>query len=387
MTVRKETESPQRISQCLEAERSIIDGISDALVMLDAKTYEILDVNQAFLDLYDVDYENAVGKTCSEITQHWSNPCSQMIGDEPCPLRESVSTGNSSNVEHVHKDKDGNKLYLEITSHPLKNVHGEVTRVIQISRDVSKRRRAEEFLREKLTKSEHLAAFGQLVAEITHEVKNPLMMIGGFAQQLIQPVDEETKVEKLTIIIDQVKRLEKLIADLKELYTTEAPVDELFSVKEVLDRVSSLVKEACANNSVQMEIVVDESDLLVKGDPRKIEQVFLNVVKNSLEAMENGGKLSAQVKSLGGKVETTITDDGCGIPKEHLDKILECFFTTKSYGTGLGLCISKKYMDELEGSSFFVESEEGKGTTVKISLPVYAGDSGDTAVKRSICSL
>ena len=102
-----------------------------------------------------------------------------------------------------------------------------------------------------------------------------------------------------------------------------------------------------------------------------MEQVLLNAINNSIEAMENGGNLSIRAKISGDTAEIIIEDDGCGIPKEHMDKILECFFTTKSYGTGLGLCNLKKYIDQHEGSSFFVESEEGKGTNVKINLPIY----------------
>jgi PAS domain S-box-containing protein len=374
-------ESLELIFQHLETKESIINGISDALMLLDAKTYEILDVNQAFLNLYKVSFEQVFGKTCYEITHHLSKPCSQMFSDEPCPLKETVSTANFSNAEHVHKDRHGNNLYFEITSYPLKDVNGEVTRIIHLSRDVSERRRAEEDLKKKLTESEHLVALGQLVAEITHEIKNPLMMIGGFAQQLIQPVDEETKVKKLSIIIEQVARLEELIADLRKLYLSKALSNEPFKLKEVLDRVHSLVKDECLKKNIQAKLIIDENDLLVSGDPSKMEQVFLNVIKNSIEAMENGGNLSIEVKLSDERAEITICDDGCGIPKEHMDRILECFFTTKSYGTGLGLCISKKYIDEHEGSSISVDSEEGKGTTVKIGLPIYRRDSGDDGTK------
>lgn len=368
-------ESLDLIFQHLETKDSIINGISDALMLLDARTYEILDVNQAFLNLYKVDYEQVIGKTCYEITHDLSRPCFQISSDEPCPLKETVSTGIFSNAEHVHKDRHGNNLYFEITSYPLKDAHGEVSRIIHISRDVSERRRAEEVLKEKLTEAEHLAALGQLVAEITHEIKNPLMMIGGFAQQLIQPVNEDTKVKKLAIIIEQVERLEALIEDLRKLYLPKALSYEPFKLKEVLDRVYALVKDECVKKNIQAKLIIEENDLLVSGDSSKMEQVFLNVVKNSIEAMENGGNLSIVVNSSDERAEITVTDDGCGIPREHIDKIMECFFTTKSYGTGLGLCISKKYIDEQKGSSISVQSEEGKGTTVKMGLPIYRRDS------------
>jgi len=354
----------------LEQKESIINGISDALLLLDTEDYEILDVNQAFLNLYKVSRNQVIGNTCHEITHHSSRPCSQISDHDPCPLEKSVLTGGLSQAEHVHKDRDGNDLYIEISSYPVKNAHGKVTRVIQLSRDVTDRRQVEEALKKKVTQSEQLAALGQLVAEITHEIKNPLMMIGGFARQLLQPADEETKAKKLTIILEQVERLEKLLADLREFYMPSAPIIEVVDIKRVLERVYSLVKNECAKKNIQTELKLDEKAHLLNWDPNKLEQVFLNVIKNSIEAMGNGGNLSIQGKLFGEKVEICIDDNGCGIPKAHMDKIMDCFFTTKGYGTGLGLCISKKFIDEHEGSSLTVKSEEGRGTTVRVTLPL-----------------
>ena len=366
--------SPDWLYEELQEKESIINGISDALMLLDAENYEILDVNQAFLNLYKLSRDQVIGNTCHEITHHLPQPCSQISDHDPCPLEKSALTGGPSQAEHVHEDRDGNDLYIEISSYPIKNARDEVTRIIHLARDVTDRRRAEEALKEKVTRSEHLAALGQLVAEITHEIKNPLMMIGGFARQLFQPADEETKVKKLTIIIEQVERLEKLLADLREIYMPKAPTIEVVNIKRVLERVYSLVKDECAKKNIRTEAIIHEKAFLVSWDPSKLEQVFLNVIKNSIEAMGTGGNLSIRGKLSGDKVEISIDDDGCGIPKEHMDKVLDCFFTTKSYGTGLGLCISKKFIEEYDGSSLSVKSEEGKGTTVNVTLALHSGE-------------
>ncbi len=225
-------------------------------------------------------------------------------------------------------------------------------------------------LQKKITESEHLAALGQLVAELTHEIKNPLAMIGGFARQLIQSADEKNRVKKASIIAEEVKRLETLLADLREYYLPRAVTSEPVDLQKLLGKVYSLIRDECAKKNIKTELKIDPNAHIVAGDPSKLEQVYLNLVKNSIEAMDNGGNLTISTRGLADeKVEITIDDDGCGIPKEHLDKILECFFTTKTYGTGLGLCISKKFIDEHEGSCFNVESKPGRGTTFKISLP------------------
>ena len=359
------------LHQQLAEKESIINGISDAIMLLDAKTYEILDVNNAFLNTYRLSRDQVLGKTCYKITHHKSKPCSRYLKSEPCPLEESVSKGTSTKAEHVHKDRDGNNLYFEITAYPMKNNDGNVSRIIHLSRDVTDRRHAEKALQEKVKQSENMASLGQLIAEIIHEIKNPLMMIGGFAQQLFQPTDEQTKVKKLTIITGQVTRLENLIADLREYYLVRSPDYQAVNVKEVSEKIHSLVEDECTRKNIRINLAIREEALMVRWDPNILEQVLLNAINNSIEAMENGGNLSIRAKISGDTAEIIIEDDGCGIPKEHMDKILECFFTTKSYGTGLGLCNLKKYIDQHEGSSFFVESEEGKGTNVKINLPIY----------------
>ena len=351
----------------IEDKDSIINGISDAIMLLDAKTYKILEVNQAFLNSYRMTLDQVIGKTCHEITHRRPEPCPEATGAH-CPPRQTVLKGDIYRTEHVHKDSEGNDIYFEIASYPVRDASGNISRIVHLSRDVTERRRAEEALKERVTRSEHLAALGQAVSEITHEIKNPLMMIGGLARQLLQRPDEETKSEKLTIITKEVARLEKLLSELRDYYLPKASDCQAVNVGDVLQKVHLLVKDECTKRGVRSELRVDGTDLIVTWDRNKLEQVLLNVIKNSLEAMESGGNLSIEAKSSGDKVEISVRDDGRGIPKKHLDKITNCFYTTKSYGTGLGLCISKKYVDEHQGSTFSLESDDGKGTTVRISL-------------------
>ena len=215
----------------LQEKESIINSISDPLMVLDTRTYRILDVNRAFLTSYKIGEEEVLGKACYEITHNHSRPCPELNHSEPCPLKESLLGKGPVHTEHVHRDHEGGNVYVEISAYPLRDADGEIDRIVHLSRDVTDRRRAEEALKERLTRSEHLADIGQLVAEIAHEIKNPLMMIGGFARQLFEPVDEETKVKKLTIITEQAQRLEKLLGELKEYYSPRDPGFEVVDVK------------------------------------------------------------------------------------------------------------------------------------------------------------
>ena len=228
-------------------------------------------------------------------------------------------------------------------------------------------------LREQVMQSERLAALGQMVAEITHEIKNPLMMIGGFAQQLTKETDDEKNLQKLNIITEEVRRLERLLADLKEFYQVRTIVSEPVDIRELLEKVFSLVQEDCERHNIQTEVTLDERALTASGDRGRLEQVFLNLVKNAIEAMERGGKIWIQSRLSGGQVEIMVKDEGCGISEQDRDKVFAPFFTTKKHGTGLGLCISKRIIEDHGGSSFFLKSEEGKGTTFKIRLLLYRG--------------
>jgi signal transduction histidine kinase len=210
---------------------------------------------------------------------------------------------------------------------------------------------------------------GQVVAEITHEIKNPLMMIGGFASQLIQKASDEKSFTKLNIIKDEVSRLETLIKELNELYIPIALNIESLDLNGLLEDVYKLVKDDCERKRIRTEIETEKGPVIVEGDRAKLKQAFLNLIKNATEAIEHGGNLAIKSKAAGDIIEITVADDGCGIPTNELEEVFSPFFTTKKDGTGLGLSISKHIIEEHDGSSFSLESEEGKGTVFKITMP------------------
>ena len=225
-------------------------------------------------------------------------------------------------------------------------------------------------LEEQIKRAERLAALGQVVAEITHEIKNPLMMIGGFARQLIQQTNDENSLKKLNIIMVEVERLETLIKELRDFYSPRVLNMEAIDLNGLIKDVHSLVKDDCEQKRIMVEIKTEQKPVIVEGDTARLKQVFLNLVTNAMEAMENGGNLSIQSRLAGKKAEITIADDGCGIPEDDLEKIYSPFFTTKKHGTGLGLSISKNIIEDHKGSSFSFKSQEGKGTVCKVTMPV-----------------
>lgn len=228
-------------------------------------------------------------------------------------------------------------------------------------------------LHAQVVQAERLAALGQMVAEISHEIKNPLVMIGGFSRQLMKKISGEKEQAKLGVIVSEVERLEKLLADLKDLYRPRQLNLVNFDVDELLQEVCNLTIANMKNDAITIRCQAEPGAKLISGDRDKLKQVLLNLVKNGAEAMSGPGTVAVASRLAGDNILVTISDTGQGIPASIKEKIFSPFFTTKEHGTGLGLCISKRIVDEHPGGLFSLESEEGKGTTVTITLPRQAG--------------
>jgi signal transduction histidine kinase len=209
------------------------------------------------------------------------------------------------------------------------------------------------------------------VTEITHEIRNPLMMIGGFARQVIQRAQDEKTLKKLGVIVSEVSRLEELLKELRTFYLPKKLIKKEIDIKSLLQEVYSLVKADSEKKKIKVELKTAKKPLVVQGDRDKIKQVFLNLAKNAIEAMETGGTMTIRGELSGDLVEISIADDGCGIPEDDEDKIFSPFFTTKQHGTGLGLSISKSIIEDHEGSSLTLKCERGEGTICKVTMPLY----------------
>jgi signal transduction histidine kinase len=225
-------------------------------------------------------------------------------------------------------------------------------------------------LQERINRAERLAALGQVVAEISHEIKNPLMMIGGFARQLAKESTDEKSLTKLNIIGNEVQRLENLLKEMRDFYLPRPLNREEIEINALLKSVHNLIKEDCKKRSIRSEFKTDQEEVFVEGDKARLEQVLLNLAKNAVEAMEQGGKLSFAAGLKEGVVEISISDEGVGIPEEDHGKIFSPFYTTKKQGTGLGLSICKRIIEDHPGWSLKFTSKKGKGSNFVIAMPV-----------------
>ncbi|MCA2000363.1 MAG: cache domain-containing protein [Chloroflexi bacterium] len=231
-----------------------------------------------------------------------------------------------------------------------------------------------EFAKKKIMESERLALIGQLSANVAHELNNPLQGIVTYSNLLLEgeACNEETRANAEKIAI-QANRCRDIIRGLLDFSRHKNPDKTLCSVNNLLRRCVSLVERQTIFQNIEIVMELDESDPLAVVDPSQVERVFLNLIINAADAMENGGTLTLITRRDQAMkcVEVKVRDTGHGIAEENMEKIFDPFFTTKEtgHGVGLGLAISYGIVKEHNGA-INVESAPGKGATFTVSFPL-----------------
>jgi two-component system, NtrC family, sensor histidine kinase HydH len=226
-------------------------------------------------------------------------------------------------------------------------------------------------LEEELRRNEKLAALGKMAAGVAHELRNPLSSIKGLAVLLKSRFTENSSDrETADTLVQEVERLNRSIGELLDYARPHKLQTMKISLETVLQKAMSLIRMDAETIGIRMEAEFQEHLPLVEADQDKLIQVFLNLFLNSLQAMENGGVLSIKTGAENARVICIIEDTGCGIDPKYASKVFDPYFTTKNDGTGLGLAMSAKIIEEHGGTIEF-ESTSGKGTIVKVELPAY----------------
>ena len=226
-------------------------------------------------------------------------------------------------------------------------------------------------LEEELRHNEKLAALGKMAAGVAHELRNPLSSIKGLAVLLRSRFNEDTSdQETADILVREVERLNRSIGELLDYARPHNLETMRISLVPVLKKAMSLIRVDAEAMGIAMKEDFAENLPLIEADQDKLNQVFLNLFLNSVQAMENGGILQVGTSVENNRVICTIEDTGCGVEPQYASKVFDPYFATKNVGTGLGLAISAKIVEEHGGTIEF-ESIANKGTIVKVSLPCY----------------
>lgn len=234
-----------------------------------------------------------------------------------------------------------------------------------------------------LIQSEKLAAVGQLTAGIVHDVKNPLAVIKGLAEEAAEDPDlDDYTIEALKTIRESATRANTIVTDLLKFARQSTPVIHRRDIRETLQSVFRLTEYLLRKGHVTLHAELPDEMVMVTYDAQQIEQVLINLMTNAIQAMPDGGDLFVRLEPGEEHVKITVRDEGTGIPQEYLGKIFDPFFTTKAEGEGTGLGLSVSYgIVSQHGGHIEVESEVDEGTEFTVLLPKAPVEAGSKVMQ------
>jgi two-component system, cell cycle sensor histidine kinase and response regulator CckA len=358
--------------------RSILNSVDEGFVVLD-REYRILSANKAFCNLTGLDEDQVVGGLCYEISHHCLRPCFE--SGEDCPVKRTFETGKAHTATHTHKDASGARKFFELKSYPLLDASGILTSAIETVIDVTEKRQLEE----QLVQSQKMESIGRLAGGVAHDFNNMLGVILGHAE----------------LAMGQVDPFHPILANLREIWTAADRSTNLtrqllaFARKQtVAPRVLDLNETVTGMLKILRPLIGEDIDLdwqpgdgvwPVMMDPSQIDQILANLCVNARDAIAGVGRITIatgmatfdatdsahhpEVVPLE-YVTLAVSDDGCGMDRETMDKIFEPFFSTKEVSRGTGLGLATVYGIVKQNNGFIrVCSEPGQGTTFRLYLP------------------
>ena len=225
-----------------------------------------------------------------------------------------------------------------------------------------------------IVESEKLAAVGRIAAHIAHEIRNPLVTVGGYARRILQqtknlPKGSESIKQAATVILQETERLEKILSNVMDFTRPSTYIREYNNLNDIITDTVSLLKNVFQERKIDCVLDLNGEIPLIKSDYNQLKQVVLNLYQNAMDAMEGGGRLEtvSLIDEAANKVVIYIRDSGSGIKEEHIERLFEPFFTTKVTGVGLGLAVVKKIINDHDGEITVRNRPEG-GTEFRIEF-------------------
>jgi len=339
--------------------RSILDTATNAILSID-EDHRITLFNNAAERIFGYSREEVMGRDLGCLIP-------ESYGDHKKYVKRFLEYRKPSvigrTIRLTAQRKNGEEFPIELSLSFLE-LESDIT-ITAIIRDITEHRRMEKML----LQNERLAAVGEAVAHVAHELKNPLMIIGGFTSQIRNAVRDKKILTKLDMILDEVARLERLVLELgdftKEYRLLYRPAD----INSVLRDVVKVMGAAHPAGKYTIIANLDPALEEISCDPDKLKQVFLNIFSNGMEAMADGGVITVNSEGRPDGVEVRISDQGPGIPEKELQHIFEPFYTTRERGSGLGLAISYKIV-RAHGGELTAARRPGGGAMFTVQLPL-----------------
>lgn len=366
-------EQVKKIEESEKRYRLLFESAGDAIFILDAEggaPGKIIAANQAAVAMHGYSLEELLTLKIGDLD-------TPDAADKVMDRIQRIFSGEWIKTEINHVKKDGTVFPVEISAGLLEL--GDHKYILALDRDITDRKQMEQALQ----RAEQIKCAGELATGLAHEIKNPLAGIKVSIEVLSHSMEKNLPEEDRDIlvkVIDEIKRIELLIKGLLNFARPPQPQFVSTDVNSVLDAVADLVLQNQsrireASRSIAMVKDFDGRLPKITADPMQLRQVFMNLLMNAVDAMQDGGALGLKTRfdAANRSVRVEISDSGRGIDAAVMAKIFQPFFTTKSKGTGLGLAISKRLIED-HGGRIGIERNAGGGATFTISLPVSQSD-------------
>jgi two-component system, sporulation sensor kinase E len=350
VTERRKIEKELRESE--QKFRSIFDHAMNG-ILLWGQGYRILDVNPIACEIFEAEKEQLLHRPITEFIPEKARKHFQRL------IHQSERVGEA--YAEVDFSNDGKQKIIEFALK--KEIIPGVG--MMMLRDITERKEMELQIR----KSDTLNIVGELAAGIAHEIRNPMTALKGFIQLLQGSIKEDYSMY-FNVIMSELKRIESIITEFLVLAKPQAIQYKQNDVCKIMQDTIDLINVQAMMHNVQIVADFAPQLPLIYCEPNQLKQVFINILKNAIEVMPKGGDITVRIWQIDrNHIRISITDQGCGIPQDKIKKLGEPFYTTKERGTGLGLMVSYKIIEEHQGK-IDVESEVGVGTTFYITLPI-----------------
>jgi PAS domain S-box-containing protein len=335
--------------------KNIFESISD-MVFSVTKDYIVTKINKAVSERLGKQPEAIIGKKCYEIFHGRNEP------QRKCPHHKTVKTEKPYVGELEEPYLGGTFL---TSSSPIFDGSGEFIGTVHVARDITEIKK----LHQQLVMAQRMAALGEVAARVAHDIRNPLVSIGGFAKRLEKNLEGNLK-EYAGIIAREVAALEKILSEILS-YIREVGLEKrMVNIDYLVEEVMAVMKSELDEKQITLVKSLNTSFLDILVDPGNVREALLNILSNAIHATGSYGTITVKTSVEKDYAVIEIQDTGCGISEEILPFIFDPFFTTKGSGnTGLGLTITHKIIEKHHGR-IEIESKPHKGSTFKVFLPL-----------------
>ncbi len=334
--------------------KNIFDSISD-MVFSTTKDYVLTKINRAVSERLGKPPEEIVGKKCYEVFHGRNEP------RRKCPHHKALTTGTPGAVEFDEDYLGGTFL---TSSSPIFDSEERLIGTVNVMRDVTEIKE----LHEELVRKGRMAALGEVVANVAHGIRTPLVSIGGFAKRLEKNLDGNLK-EYAGIITKEITGLEKILSEILSYSRGVMHAEHMSNIDSLVEEVIAVMKSELDDNQITLAKSLT-APVEVSVDPGNVREALLNILSNAIQAIGSNGTITVKTYMEKSYAVVEIIDTGCGILEKDLPFIFDPFFTTKGKGsTGLGLYITHKIIEKHNGR-IEVESKPRVGSTFRVFLPL-----------------